>query len=310
MIVVYWLDISVILAFWALFLQSLFSKKHIFQQTRSYRNKASTMAPSMWSLSFVVRFLNPFWTTRGIKYYRDISYATQDEREEGATMRKYWKLDVMHHRSFPTNRPVLLYIHSGKKETIPFLRHLALKQYVIIEMDYRHVSQWPEADQLIDVKRAIRWIKENVVTFGGDPSFIAIGGSSNGAYLASLASLTPNEAKFQPGFENLDTSVQCCIAINGFYDLTKLKRFSFEHLGGETSKASAQNLSDAIRDASPYCKITAIQQMQNSSNRDNEKTKNLSEEMNTQKDLKEALTTARGVDKICIPPFMVPFLLF
>lgn len=32
---------------------------------------------------------------------------------------------------------------------------------------------------LIDVKRAIRWVKENIRDFGGDPEFVLLAGNTN-----------------------------------------------------------------------------------------------------------------------------------
>ena len=65
---------------------------------------------------------------------------------------------------------------------------------------------WP--DHIVDVKSAICWVKDNIASYGGDPTRIVIMGVSAGGHLASLAALTPNLPDFQPGFEDRDTSVQ------------------------------------------------------------------------------------------------------
>jgi acetyl esterase/lipase len=70
------------------------------------------------------------------------------------------------------------------------------------------------------VKRAIAWVRENIADYGGDPDFLAITGGSAGAHLASLAALTPNDPKFQPGFEDADTTVQAVAPYYGVYDFT------------------------------------------------------------------------------------------
>nr|WP_275106578.1 alpha/beta hydrolase [Nocardioides daphniae] len=71
---------------------------------------------------------------------------------------------------------------------------------------------------MIDVKRAIAWIKEHVAEYGGDPDYVVVTGGSAGGHLASLAALTPNAPEFQPGFEDADTSVQAAAPIYGVYD--------------------------------------------------------------------------------------------
>ena len=79
-------------------------------------------------------------------------------------------------------------------------------------------SPWPA--HIIDVKRAIAWIRENIAEYGGDPDFIAITGGSAGAHVGSLAALTANDPLLQPGFEHVDTSVQAAVPYYGAYDLT------------------------------------------------------------------------------------------
>ena len=85
--------------------------------------------------------------------------------------------------------------------------------------DYR-ISPWATfPDQLIDVKRAIEWIREHADEIGADPNFIAISGGSAGGHLSALAALTPNDRRYQPGFEDADTSLQASIPFYGLYDL-------------------------------------------------------------------------------------------
>ena len=64
------------------------------------------------------------------------------------------------------------------------------------------------------------WVREHIAEYGGDPSFIAVSGGSAGGHLASLLALTPNEPEWQPGFEDLDTSVDACVPFYGVYDMT------------------------------------------------------------------------------------------
>ena len=58
-------------------------------------------------------------------------------------------------------------------------------------------------DHIIDVKKAIGWVKQEISKYGGDPARIVIAGQSSGAHLAALSALTPNDPGFQPGFEQV-----------------------------------------------------------------------------------------------------------
>lgn len=68
------------------------------------------------------------------------------------------------------------------------------------------------------MKRALAWVKENIAAYGGDPNFVALSGGSAGGHLTALAALTPNDPKFQPGFEDADTSVMAAVPFYGRYD--------------------------------------------------------------------------------------------
>ncbi len=126
----------------------------------------------------------------------------------------------------PAGAPVLLQVHGGawvignkEEQGLALMEHLAAKGWVCVAVNYRLAprDRWPA--QIIDVKRAIAWIRENIADYGGDPDYIAITGGSAGGHLTSLAALTPNDPAFQPGFEDVDTSVQAAVPHYGVYDL-------------------------------------------------------------------------------------------
>jgi acetyl esterase/lipase len=138
-------------------------------------------------------------------------------------------LDVWRRADLPDDAraPVLIQVHggawvSGSKELqgAPLMGHLAERGWVSVALNYRLSprSTWP--DQIVDVKRAIAWVKEHIVEYGGDPDFVVITGGSAGGHLSALAALTAGVDAFQPGFEAVDTSVQAAIPMYGVYDLT------------------------------------------------------------------------------------------
>ena len=73
---------------------------------------------------------------------------------------------------------------------------------------------------LLDVERAVKWIREEIGNYGGDPNFIVATGGSAGGHLSSLLSLTANDPAYQPGFEQTDTSINGCVPFYGVYDFT------------------------------------------------------------------------------------------
>lgn len=123
--------------------------------------------------------------------------------------------------------PVLVQVHGGgwvtgdkEGQAYPLMTHLVERGWVCVSVTYRLSprSGWP--DHIVDVKRALAWVKENIGDHGGDPDWVAITGGSAGGHLCSLAALTPNDPHFQPGFEECDTSVRAAVPFYGVYDWT------------------------------------------------------------------------------------------
>jgi acetyl esterase/lipase len=127
--------------------------------------------------------------------------------------------------------PVLLQVPGGawasgnkRGQAHPLMSHLTELGWICVSINYRLSprSTWP--DHIVDVKRAIAWVKEHIADYGGDPDFLAITGGSAGGHLSALAALTANDVELQPGFEQVDTSVQAAVPFYGVYDLTRTDR--------------------------------------------------------------------------------------
>ncbi|QFS89334.1 Carboxylesterase NlhH [Mycobacterium sp. THAF192] len=121
--------------------------------------------------------------------------------------------------------PVLLQVPGGawsigmrRPQAYPLLSHLADHGWVCVSIDYRVSPRHTWPDHIVDVKRALAWIKERIGEYGGDPDFVAITGGSAGGHLSSLVALTADDPQFQPGFEDADTSVVAAVPIYGRYD--------------------------------------------------------------------------------------------
>jgi len=124
-------------------------------------------------------------------------------------------------------RPAVLQIHGGawvigdkRQQGIPLLKVLARHGWVCFNANYRlsPAATWP--DHLVDVKRALAFIRDRADEYGVDPGFVAVTGGSAGGHLAAMAALTQGDPAYQPGFEDADTSVQACVPFYAVYDFT------------------------------------------------------------------------------------------
>lgn len=138
-------------------------------------------------------------------------------------------LDIWRRDDLPDDAraPVIIQVHGGawmsgskEQQAVPLMGHFAERGWVSVAVNYRLAPTDPWPAQIVDVKRAIAWVKEHVAEHGGDPEFVVITGGSAGGHLATLAALTPGVSDFQPGFEDADTRVQAVVPMYGVYDLT------------------------------------------------------------------------------------------
>jgi acetyl esterase/lipase len=149
---------------------------------------------------------------------RDVSYGDAGVRN---------RLDVWKRADLPRDAkaPVLFQVHGGawmmgqkEGQAEPLMAHLAERGWVCVTANYRLSPRatWP--DHIVDVKKALAWTKATIAEHGGDPDFVVITGGSAGGHLSSLAALTPHVPEFQPGFEDVDTSVAAAVPFYGVYD--------------------------------------------------------------------------------------------
>lgn len=154
----------------------------------------------------------------GVERIRDLRYG----RATGLDLR----LDLYRGPQRQVAAPVMLFLHGGGWVTgtknlqgLPLLHDLAAEGWLCVSADYRLSPHATFPDHLVDVKRAIAWIRAEISRYGGDPSFLVVSGGSAGGHLATLAGLTANDPEYQPGFESVDTSVQAVVPFFGVFDL-------------------------------------------------------------------------------------------
>jgi acetyl esterase/lipase len=155
---------------------------------------------------------------RDVERIADLSYGEAGERNQ---------IDLYRLRTqvSKTARPILLWIHGGawtvghkRQQGLPLLYGMASRGWVTAAINYRlgPTSRFP--DPLVDVKRAIAWLRTNAAQYGADPQFIIACGGSAGGHLAALAALTANHSGYQPGFETVDTRLAAVIPLYGRFD--------------------------------------------------------------------------------------------
>jgi acetyl esterase/lipase len=107
-----------------------------------------------------------------------------------------------------------------REQGLPLLGHMAAQGWVGVNVNYRLSPGATFPDHLVDLKRGLAWIREHADELEIDPDFICVTGGSAGGHLAALMALTQNEPRYQPGFEDADTSLAAAVPFYGVYDFT------------------------------------------------------------------------------------------
>lgn len=157
---------------------------------------------------------------RGIERIKDLDYWGDRRRRH--------RLDIIRsRRQPPSGAPVLVQIHGGawiigdkREQAMPLMFEMAAQGWVCVAVNYRLGPRdaWPA--QIVDCKRALAWVKEHIAEYGGDPSWVVVTGGSAGGHLSALCALSAGDVRWQPGFEEADTSVAACVPFYGVYDMT------------------------------------------------------------------------------------------
>lgn len=207
------------------------------------------------------RLLRPFRIRRkSVERIRDVQYG----RGGGIDLH----LDIYRSVVPPGNGPVLFQIHGGgwmmgskNEQALPLMNQLAEMGWVCVTVDYRLSPHATFPDHLIDCKRALVWVKQHIAEHGGDPNFIAVTGGSAGGHLCALMGLTQNDPEYQPGFEDADTSVSCCLPYYGVYDLVNRNETFYNDglsraLETRILKGGLHEIPEAWDRASPVTRVT------------------------------------------------------
>jgi acetyl esterase/lipase len=182
------------------------------------------------------------------------------------------RLDIYRaRRTAPERAPVMMYIHGGawvmgekREQGKPMMYELVARGWVCVAINYRlsPKATWPA--HIVDAKKAMAWVKTHIEEYGGDPSFVAVSGGSAGGHLCALLALTAGDSRFQPGFEDADTSVDACVPFYGVMDMTGADEGAHRYgsalldlLEKRVMKTTAIEHPEIFRAASPTYRVQA-----------------------------------------------------
>lgn len=109
------------------------------------------------------------------------------------------KLDIWRgeEASRSSRLPVLIFWHGGgwvkgsRQDYVFAARAFAKQGYLVVVPDYRKVPGVHFPAFVEDGAQAVRWVQDNIESYGGDPKSIALSGHSAGAHTAVLLGLDP-----------------------------------------------------------------------------------------------------------------------
>jgi len=160
-----------------------------------------------------------------------------------------------------TPRPVIIFFHGGgwvkgDRDAYAFVgRAFASRGYVVVVPDYRKVPDVLFPGFIEDGADAVRWTRDNIAQFGGDPDRIALAGHSAGAHTAVLLALDPRWLK-KDGVS--PETVKAVVGLSGPYDFYPFdKRRSIDAMSQWPEPRDTQPVEWARADAPPMLLVTS-----------------------------------------------------
>lgn len=105
------------------------------------------------------------------------------------------QLDVYHERRVPRAAPVVVFIYPGRwkygsrRDYLLIGNALARRGWVVVIPDYRLYPDVRYPAWVDDGAAAVRWTRDSIARFGGDPSRIIVIGHSAGAHTVTMLAL-------------------------------------------------------------------------------------------------------------------------
>jgi acetyl esterase/lipase len=169
------------------------------------------------------------------------------------------RLDVCRPRGAAA-APVIIFFYGGAwqggyKELYRYVaKALARRGYVAVVPDYRIYPEVCYPDFLDDGAQVVRWVKDNIARFGGDPDKLFLKGHSAGAHIAAMLSI---DARWL-GKVGLDPrrDIAGLIGIAGPYDLMPLRDEKLKVIFGGVNRPETQPILHVAPGAPPALLMT------------------------------------------------------
>lgn len=164
-----------------------------------------------------LQLLNATVSHRGYVRTTDIAY--------GADPRQ--KLEVYLPKKMAPNAKVVVFFYggswrNGSKTDYRFVAQaLTSRGFIVVLPDYRVYPQVVFPAFVEDGAAAVRWVRDNITTYGGDTNQIYLMGHSAGAHIAALLTLDARYLK-AVGLER--SVIRATAALSGPYDFTPSAR--------------------------------------------------------------------------------------
>lgn len=172
------------------------------------------------------------------------------------------RLDVWRPSPMPAHAlPVLVFWYgggwvNGSRAAYAFAaRAFARVGFVVVVPDYRKVPAVHFPAFLQDGAQAVRWTRDHVAAFGGDPRRLALAGHSAGAYTVAMLTLDPRWL----AAEEVDPAlVRAAVGLCGPYDFYPftVKR-AIDAMQGARDPLMTQPIRFARGDAAPMLLVSA-----------------------------------------------------
>ena len=128
-----------------------------------------------------------------VRVAKNINYAGNNDQEN--TLNIYYK------KGDVKNQDVIVFIHggswsSGKKETYWWLgRNFAKKNIITAVINYPLAPSATYKEMALANAQAVKWVKDSITSYGGNPNRIFVMGHSAGGHLAELINSDPQYFK-------------------------------------------------------------------------------------------------------------------
>lgn len=157
-------------------------------------------------------------------------------------------------------RPVLIFWYGGgwvkgKREEYGFAgRAYAQRGFVVVVADYRKVPDVRFPAFVQDGAQAVKWVRDNIGRYDGDPNRVALAGHSAGAYSVAMIALDKRWLQAEgvdPGI------VKAGVGLSGPYDFYPFTGRAVEAMEGAADPMMTQPITFARRDAPPLLLVTS-----------------------------------------------------